>query len=345
VLRAWQGAVAFAIIAVLIFLYEQPMPWLKSVVLSGGAAQQATSAAAVQKCDALASHPRDPGRYSAGVPDDQLAPGAAIEACRSAVELDPDEPRLRFELGRAYWSAKRDSEAFSAFVSAAQRRYSPAMKYIGDAFLEGRGLPAGESQDVSVAMRWYREACGRPCNPSPNDPGYNVVGFPDAAKALAEAQEYMKKHELDASIFQNPKFISALYSGHSDGLEQKSLLAYTFGLVEELGGDKILYVDSHCKPLSTIATQFLSGAGAVLSLFSKEDDKPGSGIVAGYIGFVVYRDQGNRDAVTLVNSYGCESQVAKTIMNNIVVNTKKLMETINSSSTQTTRDTNAGGGR
>src|SRR5476649_2897464 len=61
-----------------------------------------TPETALEQCDALAAHPDDPDRYLRGVPDDQLAPGPAIEACAAAVKLNPDLGRAWFQLGRVY---------------------------------------------------------------------------------------------------------------------------------------------------------------------------------------------------------------------------------------------------
>ena len=93
--------------------------------------------------------------------------------------MNPDEPRAWFQLGRAYWSARSDTRAFEAFSKAADLDYAPAMKYLGDAFLEGRGLPPNEHRDIATAMHWYKKACGKPCNPAPGDEGHDVPGFPD----------------------------------------------------------------------------------------------------------------------------------------------------------------------
>ena len=100
---------------------------------------------ALKKCDTLASHPHDPDRDAAGVTDEQLVPRQAIEACATATKLNPDVGRAWFELGRAYWNGQHDEQAFRAFFEAVKRNYAPAMKYLGDAYLEGRGLPAGRS--------------------------------------------------------------------------------------------------------------------------------------------------------------------------------------------------------
>ena len=52
-------------------------------------------------------HPHDPDRYSAGVTDDQLAPGAAIEACEAAAKLNPDRAVVLFESGPFQPDAER----------------------------------------------------------------------------------------------------------------------------------------------------------------------------------------------------------------------------------------------
>lgn len=73
----------------------------------------------LSRCDILASHPDDPDRYAAGVPDEALAPGAVIESCVRAVESFPSMARVHFQLGRAYHVTKRHDQAVMAFVEAA----------------------------------------------------------------------------------------------------------------------------------------------------------------------------------------------------------------------------------
>jgi tetratricopeptide (TPR) repeat protein len=295
--------------------------------------QEETPIRALQSCDALASHPSDPGRYSAGVPDELLAPGAAIEACESAVRLNPDQARAWFQLGRAYWGAQRDQEALNAFVEAAKQNYGPAKKYVGDAYLTGRGLPSGEQRDSDAAMRWYKEACGKPCNPSPNDVGHNNAGFPDAEKALTDLEEYLAKTRFDPSTFQNPTFISAAYYNDQHDIPLEEWYIYLYGFTDEISGDKILYVDSNCKPLSNVATKILTGIDGAIGLARiairtmSPNENVASRLVKLVTSAVVYEDQGHRDAVNLVNRYGCKSKVAQEIMGNIVVKLKILEST------------------
>lgn len=56
----------------------------------------------VTECDRLTAHPSDPERVSEGVTQDAMDKSAAIEACLEALANDPDNPRLNYQLARAY---------------------------------------------------------------------------------------------------------------------------------------------------------------------------------------------------------------------------------------------------
>jgi hypothetical protein len=56
----------------------------------------------VTECDRLAGHPDDPEAVAGGVSRSEMDLEAAVEACRAAVEADPDNPRLNYQLARAY---------------------------------------------------------------------------------------------------------------------------------------------------------------------------------------------------------------------------------------------------
>jgi TPR repeat protein len=165
-----------------------------------------------------------------------MVPLTAIEACTTAARLNQSEPRVWFELGRASWLARRDADAFAFFSQAAKMNYAPAMKYLGDAYFQGRGLPSGRKQDPQLAIDFWKKAA--------------AGGFPDgiemvdavkksiakdkektAAAAAAEAKE-----AFNPSVFQNPELMSALYYGKYDNSIVPKLLVYTHALVEEVGG-------------------------------------------------------------------------------------------------------------
>lgn len=56
----------------------------------------------VTECDREAAHYDDPEAVTDGVGREGMDLEAAIEACRAAVAADPDNPRLNYQLARAY---------------------------------------------------------------------------------------------------------------------------------------------------------------------------------------------------------------------------------------------------
>ena len=291
---------------------------------------------ALKQCDTLAAHPADPQRYAVGISDDQIIPGLAIEACEAATRLNQDKARAWFELGRAYWSGHRDSAAFNSFVEATRRGYLPAKKYIGDAYLEGRGLPPGQYRDAMTALRWYKESA--------------ESGFAEAQTAVDLIEGRIKKRlaeaeraKFDPSAFQNPKFISQIYYKTFEDIDTPEFFFYASSFVEELGGDKILFVKSECKPLissrlsyrlSLLANDFaannsmdLAGQqfGYALDLMLKDErnmskviNPNNNPVIKQLQQLSVYADQGDRDAVALVNRYKCDSDVARTLTKNLL---------------------------
>ncbi|WP_405241626.1 tetratricopeptide repeat protein [Lentisalinibacter salinarum] len=66
---------------------------------------------AVTACDRLAGHPSDPNSVTDGVSQAGMDKPAAIDACRKAVAADPDNPRLNYQLARAYGYSGMHEEA------------------------------------------------------------------------------------------------------------------------------------------------------------------------------------------------------------------------------------------
>jgi hypothetical protein len=281
---------------------------------------------ALKKCDDLASHPHDPGRYSAGITDEQFAPGAAIEACEAAVKLNPDVARAWFELGRSYWIGQRDQEAFAAFVEAAKRNYAPAMKYIGDAYLEGRGLPSGQQRDGQTALEWYKKSAdGR---------------FADGIKAVEEVQAYIRKKtdeddharleaeraKFDASIFQNPQIMSRIYEGTLNGINKNEFAYYINGFIHTIGGTEPFFVNGqNCIPL-VAGTTTSAITKLVVEITTRNSLTPSGPNYLNEVfrdrtpfiySLIKLQDQGNRDAIALFNRYGCDGAVAHTVVENI----------------------------
>lgn len=120
--------------------------------------ESAISRALAAHCDELAADPQDPQSSAAGVADADLAAQDAIEACTNATLAQSSQQRLHYQRGRALRAAGRHDEAFQAFKHAADNGYAPAAKAVGDAYLNGQGLPPGEAKSPDTALYWYEQA-------------------------------------------------------------------------------------------------------------------------------------------------------------------------------------------
>jgi hypothetical protein len=105
-------------------------------------------------CDLLAGDPFDPHKGAPGVPYDNIDAEKAVPACRAAVEAAPDEPRFRFQLGLGLFRAKKPEEAVALYRDAAEKGYSAARDYLGDAYKYGTGV----AKDGAEALLLYRQA-------------------------------------------------------------------------------------------------------------------------------------------------------------------------------------------
>ena len=117
-------------------------------------AKPAVTSQAAPACDRLAAHPKDAQKPASvsGVADAAVA-AAAIDACALEVRRSPKSARLKFQLGRALWTAKRYDEALEAFLQAEEMDYAPAAYYLGLA--HERGLIQGEKADLGAAADLY----------------------------------------------------------------------------------------------------------------------------------------------------------------------------------------------
>ncbi len=124
----------------------------------------------IHKCDTFAAHPDDPNRWAVGVSDEDIIPGPAIKFCAQAMEDYPDAPRFQFQLGRAFWAARRFKDGTAVFLDLEDAwDYDPVYAYLGDAFFYGIG---GVEVDEKLAMTLYQVAADS--------------GFEAAELALAE---------------------------------------------------------------------------------------------------------------------------------------------------------------
>jgi TPR repeat protein len=107
-------------------------------------------------CDRLTASLNDPFRPSnvASVRFEDIEADKAIAACEAAAEFRSDQPRYRYQLGRALASAKRLPDGVAAYRQAAEQGYPAAMIALGRDYEGGEGV----EQNFAQAMFWYRKA-------------------------------------------------------------------------------------------------------------------------------------------------------------------------------------------
>ncbi len=109
----------------------------------------------VTECDKLAAHGRDPGHVGTPVTSGTMDKEAAIRACHAAVKADPENPRLNYQLARAYGYSGRGEEAMPYRLKALQKDYPQSTFVIGYIHLIGSTI----EQDTCRALElWQRSA-------------------------------------------------------------------------------------------------------------------------------------------------------------------------------------------
>jgi len=110
---------------------------------------------AITECDRQASHGSDPGHVAESVTSSTMDKEAAIEACSTAVAADPENPRLNYQLGRAYGYSGRGEDAMPYRIKALDADYPQSLFVIGYLYLIGRTI----EQDTCKALElWIRGA-------------------------------------------------------------------------------------------------------------------------------------------------------------------------------------------
>ena len=81
----------------------------------------------VTECDRLASHGQDPFRVAPGQSRADMDFPKVIAACEAAVAEDPDNPRLRYQLGRVYGYSGQGEKAVEHRQIAIAANYPQAL--------------------------------------------------------------------------------------------------------------------------------------------------------------------------------------------------------------------------
>jgi tetratricopeptide (TPR) repeat protein len=108
----------------------------------------------VEECDKLAGSPMDPQKTVTGVSYDKLDATVAIPTCKQATEVDPNNARLWFQLGRAYEKQGNNDQAISAYQKAAQLGSAAAYNNIGELYRQGKGF----SKNKDKAAEYFQKS-------------------------------------------------------------------------------------------------------------------------------------------------------------------------------------------
>lgn len=91
----------------------------------------------VTECDRLAGHPDDPHKVVPGLGTRAMDLPAAIQACRTDLAKDAQNPRLQYQLARALTYNGRVTEALPIIEQSAAAGYPQAIFVTGYLYLEG----------------------------------------------------------------------------------------------------------------------------------------------------------------------------------------------------------------
>jgi TPR repeat protein len=114
------------------------------------AAQQIT------ECDKLASHGSDPDKIAPGVSQSAMDKPKAIAACQADVAKDPKNPRLQYQLGRAYFYSGKATEALPHLEAAAGAGHEQAQFVLG--YIIDGGIQGVKKDPCRVEDLWVKSA-------------------------------------------------------------------------------------------------------------------------------------------------------------------------------------------
>jgi tetratricopeptide (TPR) repeat protein len=118
---------------------------------------QGSTATLIAICDQAAASALDQSQPTGvtGVALEKIDPKIAIPACDAAAKAAPKDPRVAFQLGRAYLVAKAYESARGHFKFAADQGNAGGQNGLGALYANGRG---GPTKDDGEAARLYKLA-------------------------------------------------------------------------------------------------------------------------------------------------------------------------------------------
>ena len=290
----------------------------------------------VHPCDEVAAHPSDKQKWGKGLTDQDLSPPRAIKLCNDALKQYPDTPRFHFQLGRALWLSQKFDEAVSHFAAAAEKGHAAAHAFLGDAYQTGLG---GLGTNQERAIQSYEVAARG--------------GFDPAYDALTRAQKSREKATFRADGFQIPEIVTALYYGDFSEVNsaltnqslkyQRTLYLNEFhkyfaepetqyaqaNLGQNPASCRQMYdpdlsrimvndVVTRSNPLGQTLNEQMENMARSLGSIMDDMRSGGPGALTDRVmNIEVTQQQGRQDAMHLIATYGCDSEIAKQMYRNI----------------------------
>jgi hypothetical protein len=109
----------------------------------------------VTRCDELASHPLDPARVAPGQSTGDIDLPVAIAVCREDLAAQPDNARVRYQLGRVLFYSGQFDEAMTEMRRSAEDGHAQAQFIYGIFVVKER---PGAPTDPCIAERSWQAA-------------------------------------------------------------------------------------------------------------------------------------------------------------------------------------------
>jgi len=135
---------------------QRTSPKVLALLLCGCLAAAASGAGAsetVTRCDELATHPLDPAAVAPGKSTGDIDLPLAIATCREDVAADPENARLRYQLGRVLFYSGEFAEAMVEMRRAADGGHAQAQFVYGIFVIKER---PGAPTDPCIAERYWQ---------------------------------------------------------------------------------------------------------------------------------------------------------------------------------------------
>ena len=292
----------------------------------------------VHPCDKVAAHPQDKQRWGEGVDDKSVAPALAISRCSAAVKEHPNTPRFHFQLGRALWIAQKYNEAVNHLSQAGEMNYAAAFSYLGDAYRDGIG---GVRVDKARSMKLYQAAA--------------EGGFESAREMASTVQQETKQTTFSTEGFLEPEIMKGLYTGDFSLFptrHEKWFIDVYLTAFNEVFSNPVNFADIRSENPAACGLLYDPGINQIAAnrimqdhpSFQSSHDPSVQGLnllgdftkmllqmqqpggiqdamnynkIDGGMALQTFKKKAERDALNVINTYGCDSAIAKQVYSNI----------------------------